>query len=159
MRIVFHRLEPRFTGEGTFDNPAGALRPTGAALVFLRRNQTMENKLPLECCCCGLYAGRWAQHWNRDSGYGICVDCVAAEAATLSPQDLASCYGKPGVNYAVPKFSHMGRLYTVLAIAMTVEQANAFMERTPGASLLATTQDGRHVLVDSNDLGEPASAQ
>jgi hypothetical protein len=30
-----------------------------------------------ECCCCGEAAGRWQQWWNRDTGYGVCMRCVA----------------------------------------------------------------------------------
>ena len=30
----------------------------------------------MQCCCCGSDAGRWAQWWNRDTGYGICRRCI-----------------------------------------------------------------------------------
>lgn len=42
----------------------------------------------LTCSVCGAGAGRWAQHWNRDTGYGICAACAATEAGRETPNDI-----------------------------------------------------------------------
>lgn len=110
----------------------------------------------MTCCVCGNAAGRWEQHWNRDTGWGICPHCVAEEAGRNSPEDLQALYGKPGVNYDQPMVRHYDRRYRCLAVFPNTEagarDANAFMVRTPGASVLCVT-DGVY-LVDENDLGE-----
>ena len=110
----------------------------------------------MTCCVCGNAAGRWRQHWNRDAGYGICPRCVAEEAGRLSPEQLSENYGKPGVNYDQPVVRHYNRRYRCLAVFPNTEagarDANAFMARTPGASVLCVT-DGVY-LVDRGDIGE-----
>jgi hypothetical protein len=54
----------------------------------------------MSCCCCGEYAGRWEQHWNRDTGYGICVSCVDWQRGRgTSETEIADLYGKEGVNW------------------------------------------------------------
>lgn len=54
----------------------------------------------MRCCCCGADAGRWAQHWNRDTGYGVCSSCVAkARARGASDGEIADLYGREGVNF------------------------------------------------------------
>lgn len=112
----------------------------------------------LTCCVCGAGAGKFEQHWNRDTGYGICPRCVAEEAGKSTPEELASRYGKPGVNYEQPQVQHFGRMYTVLATFPDsdagTKAANAFMERTPGASVLCTTD--RVYLAHCDDEGAPA---
>lgn len=57
-------------------------------------------KRHLKCCVCGESAGRWEQHWNRDTGWGICRKCVDWQATRETPEELESYYGKEGVNYA-----------------------------------------------------------
>lgn len=52
----------------------------------------------MTCCCCGGYAGRFEQHWNRDTGYGICRPCVLRWYK--DPEEIASSLGKEGVNWA-----------------------------------------------------------
>lgn len=56
----------------------------------------------LECCVCGNGAGRWQQHWNRDTGYGICADCVQWLRATgrATEEEIKDLYGVEGVNFA-----------------------------------------------------------
>ena len=56
----------------------------------------------LSCCCCGGDAGRWAQHWNRDRGYGICRTCIEGPYSCSGPIELTSLFGTEGVNYAGP---------------------------------------------------------
>lgn len=58
----------------------------------------------MNCCCCGAYAGRWQQHWNRDTGFGVCVSCVESERKHgASEEEIASYYGVEGVNWGKPK--------------------------------------------------------
>jgi hypothetical protein len=56
----------------------------------------------LQCCVCGLGAGNFKQHWNRDTGYGICRSCVdwLLAKGRASPEEMLDLYGKEGVNYA-----------------------------------------------------------
>jgi hypothetical protein len=60
-------------------------------------------KRRLTCCCYGEGAGRWEQHWNRDTGYGICVPCIAWLRAGPKPRateaEIADLYGREGVNW------------------------------------------------------------
>ena len=67
-------------------------------------------KRRLSCCVCGDDAGRWQQHWNRDTGYGVCVKCIgwARDRAKqyrggLTPEnveaEIADLYGREGVNW------------------------------------------------------------
>jgi hypothetical protein len=56
-----------------------------------------------ECCCCGSYAGEFEQHWNRDTGYGLCERCIdycARGYGGLSREEFERGYGKPGIHYA-----------------------------------------------------------
>lgn len=108
----------------------------------------------MTCCVCGNGAGRWEQHWNRDTGYGICPRCAAEQSAIEAPERMLELYGAPGVNYRQPAIHHLGRRYEVLATAKTQAQADSFMERTPGASVLLV-DDGGIYLVRQDDLGTP----
>ncbi|MHB0991688.1 MAG: hypothetical protein ACYC0M_10470 [Burkholderiales bacterium] len=112
----------------------------------------------LTCCVCGGDAGRCQQHWNRDSGYGICPSCVVEECARHTPDVIESCYGKPGVNYDQPMVRYFGRRYKVLAAIKNEGQANAFMERTPNAVVLTVFDDGMIIIADKSDKGEPIQA-
>ena len=61
----------------------------------------MAKKRYLGCCCCGSDAGFFEQHWNRDTGFGICARCVAWLRSRGSSEDeIADYYGKEGVNFA-----------------------------------------------------------
>lgn len=53
-----------------------------------------------ECCCCGGDAGRWEQHWNQDTGYGVCPSCVDWMKGRGTPDaEILDLYGKEGVNW------------------------------------------------------------
>lgn len=54
----------------------------------------------MTCAVCGSDAGRWHQHWNRDTGYGACRKCVAWVRAR--GENIESLYGIEGVNFAAP---------------------------------------------------------
>lgn len=57
----------------------------------------------LTCCVCGEAAGRWKQHWNRDNGWGVCVDCVQDARNRGEPEtEIADLYGEEGVNWGAP---------------------------------------------------------
>ncbi len=56
----------------------------------------------LQCGCCGSSAfGR--QHWNHDTGFGLCAKCAMDFAANPAKYgDELSGYGTPGHNFAMP---------------------------------------------------------
>ena len=55
----------------------------------------------LTCCVCGAFAGIWRQHWNRDTGFGVCASCVAwMRERKTSEAEILSLYGVEGVNFA-----------------------------------------------------------
>lgn len=109
------------------------------------------------CCVCGSDAGKWRQHWNRDTDYGICPRFVAEEAGRCSPDELRDLYGEPGVHYDQPMIRYQGRRYRCLAVFPNTPKgerdANAFMARMPGASVLCVA-DAIYI-ADENDQGEP----
>lgn len=53
----------------------------------------------LTCAVCDGDAGYWEQHWNRDTGYGICRSCVDWCEASTSREQMLDYYGVEGVNY------------------------------------------------------------
>jgi len=54
----------------------------------------------MTCCVCGNGAGRWEQHWNRDTGYGVCFSCVEwVRSRGETEAEIADLYGKEGVNW------------------------------------------------------------
>ena len=56
----------------------------------------------LECCVCGEDAGRHEQHWNRDTGFGVCARCVAWQRSLGDTEaEILDLYGVEGVNFAV----------------------------------------------------------
>jgi hypothetical protein len=60
----------------------------------------MSELTRLTCCCCGDDAGQWKQHWNRDTGYGICTDCVVwLRSRGTSEPEILDLYGVEGVNW------------------------------------------------------------
>ena len=64
--------------------------------------EKIQDAVSLTCCCCGSDAGRWKQHWNRDTGYGICASCVAEEMTRCTTEQIESYYGNAGINFAKP---------------------------------------------------------
>lgn len=54
----------------------------------------------MTCCICGGFAGYFAQHWNRDHGYGVCSPCVAGQRARgVDDSEIKSLYGIEGLNF------------------------------------------------------------
>lgn len=56
----------------------------------------------LTCGCCG-EAALGKQHWNQDTGFGLCARCVPviANNPRAGEEELRG-YGTAGVNYAKP---------------------------------------------------------
>lgn len=60
----------------------------------------------LTCCCCGGSAiGR--QWWNRDTGYGLCVNCIPLCSRGETPEDFTRLYGVRGVHFDVHPIHHV----------------------------------------------------
>lgn len=54
----------------------------------------------LTCCCCGdATTGR--QWRNRDTGWGLCVNCIDYCARGESAESMRSLYGDRGVYYDI----------------------------------------------------------
>jgi hypothetical protein len=60
-------------------------------------NMDAYRKHELTCAICGGLT-KGAQWYNRDDGYGVCVDCVK-EFRHEDRADFYDCYGKEGLNY------------------------------------------------------------
>lgn len=57
----------------------------------------------LGCCCCG-NSTRGRQWWNRDTGYGICVDCIAyVRKHGESEAEIRDNYGLEGIHWGIPE--------------------------------------------------------
>ena len=53
----------------------------------------------LTCCVCGAYT-KGRQWHNRDTGYGICPDCITwLESRDTDPAEMKSLYGINGTHY------------------------------------------------------------
>jgi hypothetical protein len=55
----------------------------------------------LQCSCCGS-GTKGKQHWNQDTGYGLCPKCVSWIIGRSSLDEVKRSHGKPGVNFAMP---------------------------------------------------------
>lgn len=55
----------------------------------------------LYCAVCGACT-RGRQWWNRDTGYGVCVECIERlRAKGYSEEELTRLYGTEGVHWNV----------------------------------------------------------
>lgn len=55
----------------------------------------------LTCCCCG--ATTIGRQWhNRDTGYGLCTNCIDLCSRGESADSMRSNYGDRGVHYDIP---------------------------------------------------------
>lgn len=113
----------------------------------------------LNCCLCGLPAGKWQQHPNRDAGYGICVKCVADELGRRTPEDMQALYGTPGINHDTPLIREQGRRYQCRATfphtPAGTEAANDFLTRHPETSILCVS-DAIYI-ANTADRGTPVT--
>jgi len=115
----------------------------------------------LTCCVCGDAAGKYKQHWNRDTGFGGCRTCIDWQISRgTTPDEIYSLYGIAGVNYEAKQFVTFSRSFNILAEfpESQVDEANAYMLGHPGASVIAVV-DGRVVLADKADKGTPITHQ
>lgn len=64
-------------------------------------NQTeLMRPRSLLCCCCGQKT--WGRQWfNRDTGYGLCVNCIEYCSRDTTPEQFQSRYGVRGVHFDV----------------------------------------------------------
>lgn len=48
---------------------------------------------------------KWAQHCNRDTGYGICINCIQwiRKDKRETEEDIKSFYGIEGINWGETK--------------------------------------------------------
>lgn len=126
----------------------------------------MQKTRPMTCCVCGESAGRWQQHHNRDTGYGLCrkcadwlVDPVKRGKHFYTPMEMADLYGMPGIHYEPKLYRLYGRDFAIVAEFQDTDEgtkaANAFMEAHRGTGLLAA-DSGRLILAALADKGVPA---
>jgi len=52
----------------------------------------------LICCCCG-NGTRGRQWWNRDTGYGLCTQCIDLCTGNETAESAKSMYGVRGEHY------------------------------------------------------------
>lgn len=72
----------------------------------------------LTCCCCGESTiGR--QWWNRDTGFGLCADCIPFVSRGESAEGLQSTYGTRGVHYDIPVMTK--RRFFNIAMAQSID--------------------------------------
>ncbi len=55
----------------------------------------------MRCCCCGA-STRGRQWHNRDTGYGLCVDCITFCHRNESPAEFTRLYGHRGIHFDLP---------------------------------------------------------
>lgn len=60
----------------------------------------MSTTRRMYCTCCGGGAGRFQQHWNRDTGYGVCRPCALKMIDKDGRDELEQSCGKEGENWA-----------------------------------------------------------
>lgn len=63
----------------------------------------MSKPIHLDCAVCAQYAGKWHQHFNRDTGHGLCAKCRDDLSKTETPEHMRMRYGVAGVNYEAAK--------------------------------------------------------
>ena len=80
----------------------------------------------LTCTCCGGSAGCWFQHWNQDTGYGLCDRCrdwIWGRGGCLNPEDFYRTYGTPGVNFLAWPAGHPAVSFNKPDAAPTAESS------------------------------------
>ena len=65
----------------------------------MNENQTNEPLISLTCCCCGSDT-KGRQWWNRDTGYGLCNDCIEyCSVQDVPVGETARSYGVRGMHW------------------------------------------------------------
>ncbi len=54
----------------------------------------------LTCCCCS-EPTQGRQWWNRDSGFGVCKNCIERAFKNESEEELENMFGKRGYHYLI----------------------------------------------------------
>lgn len=98
---TFPELDYEHANAYMVSHPGACLLLVADGVAYLAdkadKGQPMGRKL---CCICGAFAGKWAQHWNRDTGFGTCRPCVDEQIKKAGPAEVADLYGIEGLNYA-----------------------------------------------------------
>lgn len=83
----------------------------------------------MTCCVCGEDAGRWHQHWNRDTGFGICMKCIGwVRSRSVTEAEIADLYGEEGVNFGSKQPRTVVWLTSVGILSFTDPQASCDFE-------------------------------
>jgi hypothetical protein len=147
-RALYNGAESVPVGEWALEPAAGAAPITEAAPVVAPASKARRH---LTCCCCGESAGKWEQHWNRDTGYGICRACVTWQRETgVEEAEILSLYGVEGVNfepaesaaapiisgarYAIEEHTHTKRGFQMWIVALSDRVERAEYERLLSAA-------------------------
>lgn len=82
----------------------GVLDVTGGRVILASSTDKGEPVGPVRrmlCSCCGAEA-RGRQWHNRDTGYGLCTNCIDFCHRKETPESFRSLYGDRGVHFDVP---------------------------------------------------------
>lgn len=66
----------------------------------LQAEHEKERIVRLTCCCCGNRT-KGRQWHNRDTGYGLCMNCIERCQRGETAESFRSCYGDKGIHYAI----------------------------------------------------------
>ncbi len=76
--------------------------------AFMPYWESKSPKISLTCACCaGEAIGR--QWYNRDTGYGLCSNCVDFVKSRETPESMKSAYGIEGIHYFKKGVDHEHR--------------------------------------------------
>lgn len=119
----------------------------------------------LACSVCGANAGRWLQHSNRDTGWGLCRKCADwLESPTRgrhvsTPEEMQDLYGLPGLHYEPHMHVLHGRQFAIVAKFQNDDdgtvRANEFMEHCSGVGVIEVVGD-MVILAHNSDKGVSA---
>lgn len=107
----------------------------------------MKRVSTLTCGCCGERA-RGRQHWNHDTGFGLCAKCVYhfLEGGERLTDELAG-YGKMGHNFAMPIApDNVGKIppgTLVCSRKVNGEIVTGTLKEWDNGTAIITTEDGR----------------
>jgi hypothetical protein len=107
----------------------------------------------LRCCCCDS-ATRGRQWWNRDTGYGLCDDCIEyCRVADVKHGDTARAYGIRGFHWDIEKRSALDTKYNGFNDAMAAWDNG----HEPYPSILQSAEAARRIIPvdeDSHDTDD-----
>lgn len=92
------RIERQYAPSARRDRTVQAIK---AAMIDAPMPAPSAPVRTLYCSCCGAVT-RGRQWWNRDTGYGVCLRCVAwLESRGTAAEELERNYGARGVHYGI----------------------------------------------------------